>query len=237
MAHHDIIGGARAAIPVALGYAGIGFAAGVVGAQAGLSPAEVTLLSLILFAGSAQFVFAELYTGSPVTLVTTVFLVNLRHLLYSTAFAPRVRGLGVSARFAIGAQLTDETFSLASSLLRGPLGSGRWMIALNMTAYLAWASGNLTGAIAGGAVSAVDGLGLDFALAAMFAALLMMQITEAPGGRRAVAILVAALAAVTMVALQGWHPGPLNLLVATAVAATAGAALAPASAGTAEEGA
>jgi len=223
----DLLRGSRAAIPVALGYAGIGFAAGVVGARAGLSPAEVVLLSLILFAGSAQFVFADLYTGSPVTLVTTIFLVNLRHLLYATAFAPRVRGLGALQRFGIGAQLTDETFSLASSLLPGPLQSGTWMIALNMTAYLSWATGNLAGAVAGGAVAAVDGPGLDFALAAMFAALLMMQVTGAPGGRRTVAVVVAMIAATVMVALQAWRAGPLNLLAATAVAATAGVLLSP----------
>lgn len=222
-----IVAGARAAVPVALGYVGIGFAAGVIGAQAGLSPAEITLLSLLLFAGSAQFVFAELYAGSALALITTVFLVNIRHLLYSLAFAPRVRGQGAGARCWIGAQLTDETFSLGMSLLRGPLRDPRWMIALNMTAYLAWIGGNLTGALAGRAAATVDGLGLDFALAAMFAALLMLQVVGAARGARAAVAAVGGFAALVYVALELWQAHPLNLLVATVVAATAGVLLGP----------
>ena len=172
-----LVQGARAAVPVAIGYAGIGFAAGVIGAQAGLSPAEVTLLSLILFAGSAQ--------------------------------------------------LTDETFSLATSLLPGAVPSAGWMIALNMTAYLAWTGGNLAGAVTGGAAGAIEWLGVDFALAAMFAALLMLQVSG-PAARRLAMTIVAGLAAGTMIGLELWHPHPLNLLIATVVAATAGTFLFPA---------
>lgn len=222
-----VMAGVRAAVPVAVGYVGIGFAAGVIGAQAGLSPAEITLLSLLLFAGSAQFVFAELYAGSALALITTVFLVNIRHLLYSLAFAPRVRGQGMGARCWIGAQLTDETFSLGMSLLHGPLRDPRWMIALNMTAYLAWIGGNLSGALAGQAAAAVNGLGLDFALAAMFAALLMLQVVGAARGVRAAVAAVGGFAALVYVALELWQAHPLNLLVATVVAATAGVLLGP----------
>lgn len=222
-----LLAGAQAAVPVAVGYAGIGFAAGVIGAQAGLSPAEVTLLSLIVFAGSAQFVFAELYTGSAVTLFVTTFLINLRHLLYATAFTPRVRGLGMPARFWIGAQLTDETFSLATSLLRGAVPGAGWMIALNMTSYLAWTCGNLAGALTGGAAGSIEWLGIEFALAAMFAALLMLQV-DGPVARRLAMTVVAGLAAGTMIGLELWNPHPLNLLAATVVAATAGAVLFPA---------
>lgn len=217
---------ARAAVPIAVGYLGIGFAAGVIGARAGLSPAEIVLLSLLLFAGSAQFVFAELYAGSALALITTVFLVNIRHLLYSLAFAPRVREQGAGARFWIGAQLTDETFSLGMSLLRGPLADARWMIALNMTAWLAWAGGNLGGALAGRAAGAV-GLGLDFALASMFAALLMLQVVGAARGARAAVSAVGVLAAGAYAGLELWNPHPLNLAAATVGAATAGILLFP----------
>ena len=67
-------------------------------------------LSLILFTGSAQFVFAELYTAQPAVLIGTIFLLNFRHFLYSTAFVPYARRLSTPARFLIGAQLTDESF-------------------------------------------------------------------------------------------------------------------------------
>lgn len=213
--------GMRAAAPVAVAYAGIGLAAGVVGAEAGLSAAEVGLLSVLLFAGSAQFVFADLYTGTATVLVATVFLVNLRHLLYATALSPRVQHLPPGARFLIGAQLTDETFALASSLIGTRLHHGAWMIGLNTGAYLAWIGGNVTGALLGEIAGAIDALGLEFALAGMFAALLVTQI-RAQRGRMPMRVFVALLAGAVMVLLDYWQPQPLNLMIATATAATAG---------------
>ncbi len=213
--------GMRASSPVAIAYLGIGLAAGVVGAEAGLSPAEVGLLSLLLFAGSAQFVFADLYTGAVTALVTTVFLVNLRHLLYSTALSPRVRHHSLGARFLVGAQLTDETFALASGLIGSRLHYAAWMIGLNGAAYLAWCTGSVTGAVLGTMAGAIDALGLEFALAGMFAALLVGQIRNRLETRQ-LGVIVALLAATLIVMLDYWRPHPLNLVLTTVVAATVG---------------
>lgn len=216
--------GARAAAPVALAYIGIGFAAGVIGAEAGLSAAEVGLLSLLVFAGSAQFIFADLYTGAAAALIGTIFLVNLRHLLYATALTPRVRHLTPLARLCIGAQLTDETFALGTSLMGDRLHRAAWLIGLNMTAYTAWVGGNVTGAAVGTAAGALNGVGIEFALAAMFAALLVGQIRAAPTRRKRL-IGVALLAGLLIVALDTVQPHPLNLVVATLIAASAGLGL------------
>ena len=207
-------GGMRAALPVVLGYLAIGFAAGAVGAAEGLSPLEIVLLSLLLFAGSAQFVFADLYAGPPTALISAIFLINFRHFLYSASLSRKLRRLPLWARFAAGAQLTDETFSVASALLKTPPVRARWMISLNMTSYSAWCLGNLGGALAAGGVAFA---GAEFALAAMFAALLMLQMS---GGRRLAKGMAALMSAVVMLTLELTHPHPLNLLAATGIAAT-----------------
>ena len=100
--------GAVTALPIIFGYFFIGFAAGALAARVGMSVLEVSLLSLLVFAGSAQFVFAPLYTGSAAVLIFTIFLFNLRHFLYSLAvILPYVRRLSMflKSRFFIGAQL------------------------------------------------------------------------------------------------------------------------------------
>ena len=211
----SVRGGMRAALPVILGYLAIGFAAGAVGAAEGLSPAEILALSLLLFAGSAQFVFADLYAGPPSALISAIFLINFRHFLYSAALSQKLRRLPLWARFAAGAQLTDETFSVASALLKTPPARARWMLSLNITSYSAWCMGNLAGAVAAGGVAFA---GAEFALAAMFAALLMLQIS---GERRLAKGMAALLAAGVTLTLELTRPHPLNLLAATAVAATA----------------
>src|SRR5215212_12268414 len=87
------VAGVRAGLPVVLGYIGIGLAAGVVERAAGLSYAEVLLLSMVLYAGSAQFVLTSMVSlASPLSaIVLTVFFVNVRHLLLSAALAPFFR--------------------------------------------------------------------------------------------------------------------------------------------------
>lgn len=216
---HPALQGARSALPIVFGYFGIGLASGLVGVQAGLSVAEVALLSLLLFAGSAQFVFAQLYSAGASILVPAVFLINIRHLLYSAAFAPLVRHKSTWLRFIIGAQLTDETFAVGSAILKNqPLQHGSWMVSLNCAAYSTWFLSNVMGAALGSAVAGLDSLGLDFALAAMYAAILMLLIMGAK--RLLAAIAVAGLTLLCIILLELYLPGPFNVLLASMVAAS-----------------
>src|SRR6266480_4519254 len=111
----------RAAVPVVLGYLGIGIAAGVVERAAGLSYAEVLLISAVLYAGSARLVVTSMLSlaSSASAIVLTVFFLNLRHLLLSAALAPALRGVPAWKNALLGLQLTDETFVVASG--RRPL--------------------------------------------------------------------------------------------------------------------
>lgn len=218
--------GARAGLPVVLGYLSIGFAAGVVQRASGLSVAEVMLMSLVLYAGSAQFVAASMIAAAspPVAVIVTVFFVNLRHLLLSAALAPFFARVPAWKNALIGAQLTDETFVVALNRLQGPQGgSPAWMAGLNLSAYASWAAANLAGALAGGLVSHTRALGFDFALPAMFAALLVLQFAQQASRLRALAVTLAASALSVGIALA--LPGNWNIIVATVAGATLGAAL------------
>lgn len=233
MDRHGLAGrfwsGAGAALPVVLGYLSIGFAAGVVQRASGLSVAEVMLLSLLLYAGSAQFVIAGLLAAaSPAQLpvlaiVATVFLVNLRHVLLSAALAPHFTKVSSGRNALLGLQLTDETFVVAwTSLMRGALpeqGRAAWMAGLNLSAYLAWAAANLAGALASGLVGDARAFGFDFALPAMFGALLVLQFS-AQRKRVPTMLAVALLAAALAVGIALLTPGPWNILLATLAAAT-----------------
>lgn len=74
--HATFMQGVKDCIPTLLGYLSIGFAAGVIEMTAGLSLAETALLSLILYAGSAQFIAAGMLAsnGSAVAIIFTIFL-------------------------------------------------------------------------------------------------------------------------------------------------------------------
>lgn len=216
--------GVRAAFPVVLGYLGIGFAAGVVERSVGMTILEILLLSCVLYAGSGQFVTAGLLeAGSAATAITvTVFFVNLRHLLLSAALSPHFRDESPAKSFVLGAQLTDETFAVASTGLERARDKGSWMLGLNLTAYTTWVLANVAGGVFGEALPDPEALGLDFALASMFAALLVLNLAGSASVRKATG--VALLAAVVAVGVKLVVPGNWNVITATVVAATAGVA-------------
>ena len=207
--------GARAGLPVVLGYLGIGFAAGVVERAAGMSYAEILLLSMVLYAGSAQFVVTSMLAlGAPApAIVPTVFFLNLRHLLLSAALAPALRGVAAWKSALLGLQLTDETFVVASAKERI---APAWMAGLNLAAWTAWALANLAGAAL--ANLATDTRPLAFALPAMFAGLLVLQIR----GNARLAVAVALFAAAVGVAVQLAWPGPWAVVGATVLGASFG---------------
>ena len=203
-----------------LGYLGIGFAAGVVERAAGMSYAEILLLSMVLYAGSAQFVLTSMLTlGTPApAIVLTVFFLNLRHLLLSAALAPALRAVPAWKNALLGLQLTDETFVVASS--RGQL-SAAWMAGLNLAAWSTWAVANVAGAALSG--YAGDTRALAFALPGMFAGLLMLQFLS--HRVRFIALTVIALSAGCGVAIHQVFPGPWAVVGAALLGASAGLAL------------
>ena len=168
-------------LPIAAGYLPIAFAFGVAAVQAGLSPWLATLVSGIVFAGGAQFVFISLLTagGTVLTVALTVLLINTRHLLYGH---PIVELLGKGKRsfspFFLAFGMTDEVFATAVSRMEGIESKNRehWYVGLQIGAYLSWVAGTILGATIGSEVLArfpplSDGL--SFVLPAFFFSLLL----------------------------------------------------------------
>ncbi len=215
--------GVKDCVPTLLGYWSIGFAAGVVEKTAGLSLAEISLLSLLLYAGSAQFIAAGMIaSGSPAAgIIVTILFVNLRHLLLSAALSPYFRHLTPLRNMMVGALLTDETFGVAIGKAAGRTALGeKWMHGLNVTAYLNWFLANVAGAFFGKWVPNPEQLGLDFALPAMFIGLLVLQVA----GRRQFGpdMIVAAAGAAVAVAAAAAMPGSLGVIAAIFAASTIG---------------
>lgn len=215
--------GVKDCVPTLLGYLSIGFAAGVVQHTSGLSVLEITLMSLLLYAGSGQFIAAGLIAAShPISaIIFTIFFVNLRHLLLSAAISPYFRHLSAWKNMIIGAQLTDETFGVAINKLPGEKQANfYWMLGLNITAYLNWFVANLAGAYFGKWIPNPEAYGLDFALPAMFIGLLALQMISRK--EYFVDILVALSAVFIVVIVNFLFSGSTSIIIATILGATIG---------------
>ncbi len=177
--------GLIAALPIAMGYLPIAFSFGIAATRAGLTEAEAVMLSVVIFAGAAQFLALALITsGAPLILSAfTLIAMNLRHLLYGPALL-KAAGHEASTRraWAWAFGLTDEVFGASlGAIARGRRFSEPFMLGLGFGAYAAWVLGTAAGALAGGGAlqdwPALDA-GLGFMLPALFLALLLSILTR-----------------------------------------------------------
>lgn len=226
--------GAREALPIVFGYVPIGIAYGVLGVSAGVPGWAVVAMSVIVYAGSAQFIAVSLLAGgaTAATLIATTFLVNLRHVLYASALSPRLQRMGHGRLAWLAAELTDESFVVISRFLRrrgtsgaNPRGAaGRpinpdaggilpfgFVAGLQGTAQLSWVAGSALGVAAGSFIGDPARFGLDYALVAMFLGLLALQLH----GRREVVVAVTGGGVALVLRLLGMGTGaviPATLL-------------------------
>ncbi|HVE11560.1 MAG TPA: AzlC family ABC transporter permease [Paraburkholderia sp.] len=139
------------------------------------------LMSLLVFAGSAQFIALGLIAGhaSFAVIWATTFVVNLRHLLYSATLAPYVAHLPARWRWALGGLLTDEVFAVAWAHYRlqppGAIGP-YYFLGSGLSMYLNWQIWTLAGLLFGAAFPGLQSLGLDFAMVATFIAIVVPQL-------------------------------------------------------------
>ena len=219
------IQGVKDCIPTLLGYISIGVAFGVVGIASGISVLEVFLLSVLVYAGSAQFIFCGLYlAGAPVTaVIVTIFIVNLRHLLMSLTIAPYFTKYSTLRNIGFGTLLTDETFgvSVVTAGKEERLG-GKWMDGLNVTAYTTWIAACTIGGVIGQWLPDPEKWGLDYALVAMFIALLVLTLASIPRKKLMHYLKLIVVMIICMYGLLYFMPGHLAVLISTIVVATIG---------------
>jgi len=162
----------RDALTLGVAAAMLGVSFGVLAVAAGLPVIKVSALSLLVFAGGAQFAAVGVLAagGAAVAAVTAGLLLNARFVPFGMTVAAVVSG--PPWRRALGAMLlTDETAALA---LAQPEPSSRdrayWLTGVVL--YLTWNAGTIVGALAGNALADPTALGLDAAFPAAFVALL-----------------------------------------------------------------
>lgn len=209
--------GLSAGWPICLGYVPIGMAFGVLAQKAGLSPLEIGLMSILVFAGSSQFIAVSMMaTGaSALSITLTTFVINLRHLLMSSSLAVYLRGQKGAKLSTFAYGVTDESFAVNL----GRFQSGAWdlnrAIVVNQSANFAWLVSTVSGGYGGHLIPA-SSFGIDYALIAMFICLLVFQL------KSRLYVATGMVAASLAVALSLWIPGNLYVVVASILSASVG---------------
>ncbi|MBW2648203.1 MAG: AzlC family ABC transporter permease [Deltaproteobacteria bacterium] len=209
--------GAIGAWPICLGYIAIGLAFGIIAQKAGFSPVEIGLMSLLVYAGSAQFIAVSMLSAGAgiVPIIITTFTINLRHMLMSSSLSTFMRNLGMGRLSLFAYGVTDESFALNTVMFREGNWDWRRALVLNHTSNLAWIISTVAGGFGGQFIPA-GALGIDYALSAMFLCLLVFQL------RGRLYVIVAIIAGILAVTLSLLLPGNGYIIAASVIAATLG---------------
>ena len=166
-------------LPLSLATVPWGVLCGSLAINVGLSPLQAQLMSLLVFAGAAQLTALTMMggVGSLASIFSSTFVISARHLLYSAVFREHVRKNSFALRCSIAFLLTDEMFAVTCSYIeKYKKFSPVYAISSGVIFYLIWNASTFAGIIAGQHIPNLEHLGLEFAIAATFIAIVVPAI-------------------------------------------------------------
>jgi 4-azaleucine resistance transporter AzlC len=217
----DFRAGFVAPMPLWLGVAPFGAIYAVSAIAAGLDWAQTLAMSLLVFAGAAQFTAAGLFASgaAPFTIVVATLIINARHVLLAASIAPFVREAPLRAKALLAFQLTDESYAIGMRGWVDGAGSPAYQFGANISLYVIWQCSTVAGILLGALIPDPAVYGLDLVFPLSFIGLLV------PLLRERVSVTVALLAGALTIGGAILLPGNWYILIAGIVASAVGAFL------------
>lgn len=169
----------KQSIPVMLGYIFLGIAFGLLLQNAGYSFIWAFLASVVIYAGSMQFVLVSLLTAGAGLLYTAVMtlFINGRHIFYGLSFVEKYKKMGITYPYMVFS-LTDETYSvLCGTKIPEGMDESKVFFWVSILNHSYWVMGSLIGALAGSYIT-FDSTGIDFSMTALFVVIVVEQWQE-----------------------------------------------------------
>jgi len=215
----DFRAGFIAIMPIWLGSIPFGAIYAVSALNAGLTPAQTLAMSLLVFGGAAQFTAVGLFAAgaTPLTIIITTLIINMRHMLLAASIAPYIQR---SAAWLKGVQaffLTDESYAVALRRFLEGGGSPAYQLGVNISLYLTWQWSTVAGILLGSIIPDPAAYGLELIFPLTFIGLIV------PLLRKRTNVLVAALSGALAIIGALTIPGSWYILIAGIVASGVGA--------------
>ena len=166
-------------IPLLIPVVPFGVIFGVIGIESGLGSTVTFLMSIIIFAGSSQLAFVQLYTGGATTpvIVSSVAIVNSRHFLYSAVIAQYLTKVKLFWKIILSYFLTDQAFIVSQKYFKEqPKNKDRHyhLLGSGFTLWFVWQLSTIAGIVLGEVIP--KELNLAFAVPLTFISLIMQSL-------------------------------------------------------------
>jgi len=156
-------------LPIFAGFWFLGMAYGIYMNSLGFSFFYPIVMSMTIFAGSMEFVAADLLTQSfnPLLAFLMTLMINARHLFYGIAMLDKYKNTGLKKIYLIFG-MCDETFSINySAEIPKDVDRGWFMFFVTLLNYTFWVSGATIGAVFGDVIN-FNTKGIEFVMTSMF---------------------------------------------------------------------
>ncbi len=182
--YKDFLDGIRLFLPIGAGYLPLGFACGIVCAEAGMSVIQIFIMSLLVYAGAGQYIAGGMIAAgaTPLSIIITTFIVNSRHILYTSVLYPYISKWSFFKQSLFATQITDEVFAMHSSYMNKNSANTVTAFTVNIFSHSSWIISNTIGGISASLILDSSKFGLDFTLYALFIALILPRLVNAAQG-------------------------------------------------------
>lgn len=168
--------------PIMIGYLPIAITYGVLAKQSGLSLTELTMMSVLVFAGASQFMAANMFAvgASAAEIIIATFVLNFRHFVMSLSFSNKFRNFTFQSKLLLSLGITDESFAVSSMQTKEAKENKGvfFYISIFLTAYISWVFGSFIGGVLGEIVPEKLSQSMGIALYAMFIGLLVPSVKK-----------------------------------------------------------
>ena len=157
----------KQSLPVLFGYLFLGSAFGIMLYKAGYNWLWAIFISLIVYAGSGQFLLVSLISAKAdiaTTALMTLFI-NTRHMFYGLSYIEKFK----AGKWRYLFTLTDETYSVNSSIISVPenVDEPKARFLIGEFNHFYWIAGSALGSLLSQLIP-IDFTGIDFSMTALF---------------------------------------------------------------------
>ena len=158
-----------------------GIITGAIGIELGFDPILVYATSLIIFGGASQIIFMQLLSGGASSLVaiTSVGVINSRHLLYGAVLSEYLEKLSFIKKLIISYFIVDQGFAESNKYLRQYKNLSDphyYVLGTGVTLWFCWQLSTISGIILGSFIP--EELGLKFAIPLTFLAIIVNDLRK-----------------------------------------------------------
>jgi len=178
----ELVKGFLDTIPLGISASIYGLVYGVMACKAGLSIFETVAMSAFVFAGASQMTAVQMIAigSSPVSVIITVLIINLRHFLMAASISPHLKHESNKMKMVNSYFMTDESYAVAYRHYQDGSPTSFYFLGSGLNIYVLWGLAGVIGYFFGNIISSQLNYIFDFAFVAAFIGMIVPMVKDFP---------------------------------------------------------